>query len=286
MPSKPDPQRSARLTDVYARAERLRRQRRSRWVGGAGVASAALFAIGILVGSNLDSSRLVTTIGPASVASSTTAGPRPETGDASAPAADPSAVSGAPSGSGTEPDGATPRRDEPDSPETAATTVSAPGTAAPVSTAPPATTTTVAPCRSSRDPACGPLRYEPEPANAPMSVEVRFRPERPRPGEEVTFTVRVGDDGPATAGSCINTQTFGEAGEDVSLCTASCAAPEPRYGSWEPPPPENVEFEETFTHTYGEAGTYTATFAYNQGSDCSFSPYRSTGEATVTVPVG
>ena len=52
------------------------------------------------------------------------------------------------------------------------------------------------------------------------------------------------------------------------------------------PPPENTRFQETFSHTYDEAGAYTATFAYNVGADCSFSPYRSTGEASITVPVG
>jgi hypothetical protein len=43
--------------------------------------------------------------------------------------------------------------------------------------------------------------------------------------------------------------------------------------------------EETFRHVYSEAGEYAAFFGYNLGDDCDPSPYRSRGEARVTVSV-
>lgn len=278
MPSNPDPGRSQRLEDVYARAERLRRQRRTRLGTGALLASLAVFTVGLLVGSNLGIPQQLTTIGrPDPPAITTTTGPLGPT------------TTGLPVDPPPDAQGITP----PDGEADVLLPATTPPPPPPVTT-PPTTTRTapepppdpaVPPCRNSRDPACGPLRYEPPPVNEPMTVEVAFAPRNPEPGEEVTFTVRVRDDGPAKAGDCVNQQTYGEADESVGFCTAACALESLKYGSWDPPPPENTSFEESFRHSYEASGMYTATFAYNVGADCSFSPYRSQGEASVTVTV-
>jgi hypothetical protein len=123
-----------------------------------------------------------------------------------------------------------------------------------------------------------------------MSIEVTYEPTAPMAGHEVVFTVRVRDDGPLSAGSCTNSQDFGwypsEQEARRGVCTAACAAPRQRYGPWDPPPPENDSITEAFRHTYGRSGSYTARFGYNIGENCNFSPYKSRGEAAVTVDVG
>lgn len=277
MPSSPDHIRSQRLADVYARAERLRRQRRARLgTGAALLGSLAVFVVALLAGSTLEAPQEVSSADrPAAsnttsthhLSTTTTTGdlqiePEPEEGSTTPPeeefVVDPPPTS--------LPATSTTVANEPD-----------PG---------PQAATDVPTCRNSRDPACGPFYLDPTPANEPMVVDVVFSPQNPEPGEEVTFTVRVRDDGPASPSSCINTQRYGEPDDLVSICSASCVPTEPKYGPWDPPPPENANFEETFRHTYTEPGTYSATFSYNIGADCSFSPYRSTGEASVTVVVG
>ncbi len=280
MPSSPDHIRSQRLADVYARAERLRRQRRARLgTGAALLGSLAVFVVALLAGSTLEVPQEVSsTDQPA--ASSTTTSQRPST----------TTTTGEFPIESDQEEGATTPPDEEATvgfpPTTLSTRLPRTSTAVVNEPAPSPETPTAAPiCRNSRDPACGPFYFDPPPFNEPMAVDVVFSPQNPEPGEEVTFTVRVSDDGPASPGSCINTQRYGEPDDLVSVCSASCVPTEPKYGPWDPPPPENANFEETFRHTYAEAGTYTATFSYNVGADCSFSPYRSSGEASVTVPV-
>lgn len=276
MPSSPDPGRSQRLEDVYARAERLRRQRRARLGTGALLGSLAVFMVGLLVGSNLGVPQQLTTIGQPDPPSATTTTERQRTTTIDLPVEPPPEEEGI-----TPPDGEAgvppPTTNPPPPPVTTPPTT--------VGTAPEPPVPDDLACQNSRNPACGPLRYEPPPVNEPMTVEVAFSPRNPEPGEEVTFTVRVSDDGPAKPGDCVNQQTYGEADEAVVFCTAACAPESLRYGTWDPPPPENSTFEETFRHTYEASGMYTATFAYNQGADCTFSPYRSQGEASVTVTV-
>ncbi len=277
MPSNPDHIRSQRLADVYARAERLRRQRRVRsGTGAALLGSLAVFVVALLAGSNLEVPQEVTSADrPA--ASNTTTTHRPSTT---------TTAGDVPTQAEPEEGSTTPLGEElvvdppPTSLPTTSTTVASeagPG---------PQAATDVPTCRNSRDPACGPFYFDPPPFNEPMAVDVVFSPQNPEPGEEVTFTVRVRDDGPASPRSCINMQTYGAPGEIVGpVCSASCAPSEPKYGPWDPPPPENANFEETFRYTYIKPGTYTATFSY-RGTACSFSPYRSSGEASVRVAVG
>ncbi len=281
MPSSPDHIRSQRLADVYARAERLRRQRRARLgTGAALLGSLAVFVVALLAGSTLEVPQEVSSADRPG-ASSTTTSQRPFT---STTTGDVPTEAEPEEGSTTAPDEELVVDPPPTSPPTHLPATST--TVASEADPGPQDATDVPTCRNSRDPACGPFYFDPPPVNEPMAVDVTYSPENPEPGEEVTFTVRVRDDGPASPGSCTNLQTYGEDGAIVGpVCSASCAPSEPKYGPWDPPPPENANFEETFRHTYTEPGTYTATFFY-RGTDCSFSPYRSSGEASVRVAVG
>ncbi|HEV2810901.1 MAG TPA: hypothetical protein VGV93_10965 [Acidimicrobiales bacterium] len=279
MPSSLDPSRAERLADIYARADRLRRQRRTRLGAGALLGSLAVFLVGLLVGNSLEVPHQLRTIGQPDVPSTTAT----TEGHSTTTLPDRLADSDhGDRGSNTPPHDEGPVAVPPFEPPP----VQPPATSAPPTTEAPTADVTVPPaCRNSVDPACGPLRYEPPPVNHPMVVDVTFVPQRPKPGENVTFTVRVRDDGPASPGNCVNQQMYGEVDEVVGVCTASCVEDQ-RFGPWDPPPPETTRFQETFSHTYAEAGTYTATFAYNVGGDCTFSPYRSGGEASITVEVG
>lgn len=165
---------------------------------------------------------------------------------------------------------------------TTTTTTVAPTTTTSASSA---TTTTLA-CRNSSEPACGPFRYDPEPPNGGMTVEVIVGSSHARPGEEVTFDVTVHDDGPVRLGHCVNTQWFGDEEAVSTGCMAACTPSKPpRYGPWDPPPPKPMTYREVFKHVYEKPGTYVATFAYNRASDCSSDPYRSTGQSQVEVTV-
>ena len=278
MPSSPEPDRTQRLAEVYARAERLRRQRRARLGTGALLGSLAVFMVGLLVGSNLGIPQQLTTIGrPDAPSTTTTERPTTTTTTSGLP------VEPGPEapGSNTPPGGEAAAQPPAPDPQPSRP----PETTTPTTQPAPTTSTTVPSCRNSRDPACGPFRYDPVPVNEPMNVEVTFSPRSPEVGKVVTFTVRVDDDGPAAAGDdCINSQSFGDE-ETTSACVEDCERPEPRHGPWDPPPPENAGFEETFRHTYTERGIYTATFSYNQGANCRENPYYSQGEASVTVTV-
>jgi hypothetical protein len=277
LPSSPEPDRTQRLADVYARADRLRRQRRARLGTGALLGSLAVFMVGLLVGTNLGIPQQLTTIGRPDVPSTSTT-ERPST----------TTTTGLPVEPGPEAaqEFTPPGREAPvQQPPPTSQPQRPPATTTPT-TEPAATTSTTAPgCRNSRDPACGPFRYDPPPVNAEMNVQVTYSPPDPKPGDEITFTVRVSDDGPAEPGSrnC-NEASFGD--EDTAMaCSASCIPREPRHGPWDPPIPENTSFEETLRHVYADSGTYTATFSYNQGGNCTQNPYHSEGEASVTVTV-
>ena len=271
--------------------DRARRGRRSSQLGAL-VASLAVFAVGLLAGSTFEVRQEVTSVDRLQ-ASTTTTSPPPTTTSTSRrrppPTTTPTTVQELP----VAPDAGEDLTASPAGPAARASTGA--GTAARRRVSPDVVRTASRPtsvaseparsCRNSVDPACGPFHFDPPPVDEPMRVEVTVSPEEPEPDDEVTFTVRVEDDGPARPDDCVNTQTYGERDEEVGVCSADCPPSEPRYGHWDPPPPERTSFEEKFRHTYREAGTYTATFRYNEGADCSSSPYRSRGEASVTVTV-
>jgi len=139
--------------------------------------------------------------------------------------------------------------------------------------APP--TTTAVPTTLTRLPSRSPV-------NQPMRVAVSVAASDVAVGEEVVFSVEAEDDWPIEAGSCHNTQSFGD-DSPYSLCTSGCT--ERSGGQPSPRPPERGAVREVFRHTYRHPGTYEARFSYNLGSTCERSRYRSTGEATITITV-
>lgn len=186
-------------------------------------------------------------------------------------------------------------------------TTSTPGPSVPpvVTTAPPPTpVVTTAPgsapttrptdgCRNAYDrPECGPFHWDPEPApNQPPSITIlSVTPEQARAGEPVTVRVRVEDpDSPFSPTSCQNRQDWGDgtmtAGD--SRGTAWCSAdPEDclrqRNGPHDPPEPQPSSFTVDLSHTYGSAGTYTASLQFSAFYSCD-SPYSE--RATVNVEI-
>ena len=151
------------------------------------------------------------------------------------------------------------------------------------------TTTTVDPCRNSTDPECGPFRFDPQPAaDRPMTVEVTAEPAAPVAGQAVVFHITLTDpDGVSYNGTNFN---FGNSGLGGST-PAPCA----KFGPWDPPAPDPASATDTMdvTHTYFDAGSYTATFFFDAGPfDCADSvtgrgdrPYASSATGTVTVVV-
>jgi hypothetical protein len=146
----------------------------------------------------------------------------------------------------------------------------------------PTTTTTALPCRDSYDARCGPFRWDPQPANQPLTAELSVLTSSPRVGEAVEFKIVATDDARISR-QCYD-GTFGEEGQ---TCHGDCFS-QPAYGSWSPPPPEPDRWEGILTHVYQEPGIYTVSLTLRSGSDCRRppSPYLSTGTATVTVTVG
>ena len=138
-------------------------------------------------------------------------------------------------------------------------------------TSPPApTTSTVLVCRNSTNPACGPFRWDPPPpANQPITGHVTLSPANPRPGETVTFHL-VADDPDAgyLPGSC--PIDFGDGttipcvipgGRGPTPPGSSSPPPPKPTGPWTPPSPRPGHLDICCVqHTYGAAGTYTATF--------------------------
>lgn len=156
-------------------------------------------------------------------------------------------------------------------------------TVAPTTTAPPAT------CRNSNIPACGPFRFQPEPGpDSPMTVQLTVEPASPKPGDEVTFRLTLGDPDGVSYGSSVF--SFGDSGQSASPFRAC-----DKFGTWEPPgrgaaPPSEVQ---VVRHTYAAAGAYAAAFTFEAGpfacTDAATGrgdrPYASSATATVTVVV-
>ena len=168
-------------------------------------------------------------------------------------------------------------------PETTTTAVTTPTSLAPATTVPVvAATTTSLPCRNSKDPRCGPFRWDPNPgANSPITVSASVSQD----GQTVTFTLHVVDPDASPIivgdGTC-NPPDFGDVGK--SRCTPSCAAP--GYGPWTPPARQRGDRTVVYTHTYPSSGSYTAHFWFGSaGTPCPANPYASTIDQPVQVEV-
>ncbi len=151
---------------------------------------------------------------------------------------------------------------------------------------------TVNPCRNSRDPACGPFSFDPQPdPDQPMTVEVIPSLATVKVGEPMSFhVIRRDPDGVAAGGMSYELGDGGSIGEFQH-------DPCDRYGRWDPPPKglTPTVVTEDIPHTYREAGTFTVTFKYftdtlggcvdhatgRQGED----PYASEGQGSVQVTV-
>ena len=153
----------------------------------------------------------------------------------------------------------------------------------------PASPPPVVTCRNSTDPACGPFRFDPQPAvDVAMTVQAVVEPASPVAGQELVFRLTLVDPDGGTPGSSIF--DFG----DSAIGESSFAMCD-KYGPWDPPAgdaPTATEVQEV-RHTYASAGTYTATFSFEAGPfECvdavtgrGDTPYASPGSATVVVVV-
>lgn len=169
----------------------------------------------------------------------------------------------------------------------ATTTTAAPATTTTVP--PPTTTTTVDPCRNSADSKCGPFRFDPQPGvDRPMTVDVTIEPAAPVAGQAMVFHITLTDpDGVSYDGTTFNFGNSGIGGSTPETCA--------KFGRWDPPAtdPSSATKTTDVTHTYFDAGSYTATFFFDAGPfDCVDSvtgrgdrPYASSATATVTVVV-
>ena len=177
---------------------------------------------------------------------------------------------------------------------TTAVVVPDPTTTAPsqATTRPAVTTiapTTAAPlvCRNSRDPACGPFRWDPSPVESTLDVKVALDPPNPKAGQEVTFNVEVS--GKLVAASA----TVTDPGNGTQMRTIvggiSCAdvlQVSPPFGPWDLPAPHGP-LTNRYAATYATPGTYTAHFTFAT-FNCSIgdtNPYPGRGDGSVIVVV-
>lgn len=166
-------------------------------------------------------------------------------------------------------------------------TTDAPTTTIPAAaTAPPKPVATTSPCRNSRDPKCGPFRWDPPLGpNQPMSLTVEASPSAPRVGETVTFTATAADPDEQEIGFGPPAFGDGSAG-DASRCTADAVGPQ--YGPWTPNA-RRGELTYRWTHAYSASGTFIAQFRFVSGG-CQTAggqrvAYPSSAERSVTVTV-
>ncbi|HET7721650.1 MAG TPA: PKD domain-containing protein [Acidimicrobiales bacterium] len=117
-----------------------------------------------------------------------------------------------------------------------------------------------------------------------MTIE----PASPVAGQPMVFHITLTDpDGVSYDGTNFNFGNSGIGGSTPEPCT--------KFGPWDPPARDPASATQTVnvTHTYFEAGSYTATFFFDAGPfDCVDSvtgrgdrPYASSATGTVTVQV-
>lgn len=113
-------------------------------------------------------------------------------------------------------------------------------------------------CRNSTDPACGPFRWDPQPApNQPIQYTVSINPEHPQVGEEVTFVIEASDPDAVLTPTAISL-SFGDASPTINRRN-----PDPcdvRYGPWTPPDPAPGHIRKTYQHVYESPGSFPVAF--------------------------
>jgi hypothetical protein len=149
----------------------------------------------------------------------------------------------------------------------------------------PASTSTTVSCRNSRDSSCGQFRWDPEPSNEPLRVQVTVLTASPRAGEPVQFRLVVDDDDKID--STCRSENYGDGGGGDCSQMLSCPqeSSQPEYGPWTPPSPQPDHYETVVSHIYGSPGTYDVSFKFRSQPRCGNppDPYRSEGTATTTI---
>lgn len=170
-----------------------------------------------------------------------------------------------------------------EAPGSAPTTDAGTDTAAPAPTAPPTTV-----CRNSAEPSCGPLVWDPAPANQGPGVVVVESVEEAVVGRPVRLVVAVEDpDGGAGDGTC---EDWSSSDPGV-IATGSCTdVPEActRFGPHDPPVPSPARTTHGTTVTFTEVGVQTVTvsgFTPDTLPDGCPNPYHSTWTHTFQVLV-
>ncbi|TML91845.1 MAG: hypothetical protein E6G06_08580 [Actinobacteria bacterium] len=142
-------------------------------------------------------------------------------------------------------------------------------------------------CRNSRDPDCGPFRWDPAPGpNAPVEIVITYSPSSPRVGEQVTVTVHVSD-ADALIGDV--TMAFGDEAaamippQSIVNCVGAATGP------WSLPGATPDDVVKTFRHTYSRAAdltldAYAASPEIVSGT-CPPNPYASQGTASVPIRI-
>lgn len=155
-----------------------------------------------------------------------------------------------------------------------------------MTTAPP---TTASPnCSNSFDSRCGPFRWDPEPDNQPLVVEISVITGTPKVGEPVQFRSIADDPDMQIDDYCVG-MLFGDNKDPYCIeSSPSCPVSPTAYGTWTPPTKNPDRVERVISHTYDAPGTYTASFTFRSvNTSCASpnNPYYSVGTGTVTFTV-
>lgn len=141
-------------------------------------------------------------------------------------------------------------------------------------------------CRNSYNPKCGPFYWSPAPGpNAPIDLEVTYSPANPTVGEEIIFAIKAIDPD-ANEIAAYPTGFGGPGSGDGVLIPPLCIGPEPA-GPWTPPVKKTGQITRMATFTYSAAGSFTATFLADSGTNsCQApNPYASDQAVSVTLVV-
>lgn len=144
-------------------------------------------------------------------------------------------------------------------------------------------------CRDSYDTRCGKFYWDPEPANAPLEVEVSVISITPtEAGDVVEIRVVASDSDHQIDRNCFDVR-FGTQNRACGSRDPACDGERP-YGPWSPPPKEPDRFESHFMETFADPGTYEAAFQFfsSPSSDpCPpGNPYESRGYGSVSFSTG
>ena len=170
------------------------------------------------------------------------------------------------------------------SPSTVPTPAATPTTVAVRHRAP--TTTTTLYCHNSKDPRCGPFHWVGDPGpNYPATDVVKWTPEVPQVGQDVTFTMTWDDPDAPILNSSMNLCIA----DRRSACVSGTTLLEcDRYGAWDLPAREPFHLQQTMHHTFTEAGVFRLGNEFITTANycpAEFDPYGSRGEFSGEITV-